>query len=998
MYEEYGSFYKQYYEKYGPKTAIFLMVGSFYELYDVLDKDTGETLYNIKEVTDFLGIQLTPKKDLPASYGSVDGKPPSKQGLFAGFPDYALHKHAARLTTAGWTVVVIDQVKDKAGKVIKRVPTRILSPSTHVEAMSASETPYLTALFFQLPAFGVATLDLTTGQTMTYSGTVQGHTDVWTADDLCQQLTLFQPKELHVFYMDSVQESHVRRLLTNQTIPIFMKPLKTLGSFTNHVANAEYLRRIYSIKSMLPPYEYLGLGTAFGVGTASAVPNPNPNTSLTALLLLLQIVEEHIPSALHSFQRNSPWIPNQNLLCGNHALQQLQMDAVVNLFSPCITSMGKRSLHHRLLRPLTQASMIDRRLTEVGTLMDADPDILKLMKTQFRFIGDLPRIHRKVLLATVTPQEFVILGQSYLAVETLLTKVSILEPPPYLLEQLNLYTTVFNEHIDLEKAIQASQDLTPYTDSRAITIERQIKTVLDSLEQHRLQISQTAGLSVDVLKLEEREKEPFGIRLSSSTLAVLKTLINKLPKGTTFQTLKSGGWMDTPALNTHNQQLIKLREQLVQTSRDIILSTCSSISDAGKSVWTDVEEWIAHLDCTFAIARTAKERGFTRPIVDMDKGDAYLNIEAIRHPLVENTGTRVPYVKHDVALGHDSRSWLVYGMNASGKSTLMKATGIAVLLAQAGSYVPAKAMTVRPFQAIYTRILNQDNLFAGLSSFAVEMSELRDILRAADQNTLILGDELCSGTESVSAMALVAAGIEWLSKKRSKFIFATHLHDLPTILKPETIGLKIWHLHVEYDPVTKTLVYDRTLMPGSGSTLYGLEVAKAMDLPTEFLESATALRHKLVGSVPQHLAKGSIWNAAVTRRTCEVCGSINTKDLEVHHIRPRADATDGILSDGTPMNHPSNLIVLCEACHDKEHGSESVVTELVQTSEGPKRTSTVTTASKQSKWSEEELATIHDILRQFKTASTKALSNRLSQNHSISISASTLASIKKGLH
>lgn len=528
MYEEYGSFYKQYYEKYGPKTAIFLMVNSFYELYDVLDKDTGETLYNIKEVTDFLGIQLTPKKDLPASYNTVDGKPvdskpvdgkpldgkpvdgkPStKQGLFAGFPDYALHKHAARLTTAGWTVAVIDQVKDKAGKVIKRVLSRILSPSTHVEAMSANETPYLTALFFQLPAFGIATLDLTTGQTMTYSGTVQGITDVWTADDLCQQLTLFQPKELHVFSMDSVQESHVRRLLTNQTIPIFMKSLKTLGSFTNHTANAEYLRRIYSIKSMLPPYEYLGLST--GVGTALAVPIavPNPNTSLTALLLLLQIVEEHIPSALHSFQRNCPWIPHQNLLCGNHALQQLQMEAVVNLFSPCLTSMGKRSLHHRLLRPLTQASMIDRRLTEVGTLMDADPDILKQLKTQLRFIGDLPRIHRKVLLATVTPQEFVVLGQSYKAVETLLTKVAILEPP-YLLEQLTLYTTVFNEHIDLEKAIQASQDLTPYTDSRAITIERQIKTVLESLEQHRLQISQTAGLSIDVLKLEEREKSPL---------------------------------------------------------------------------------------------------------------------------------------------------------------------------------------------------------------------------------------------------------------------------------------------------------------------------------------------------------------------------------------------------------------------------------------------------------------------------------------------------------
>jgi DNA mismatch repair protein MutS len=379
----------------------------------------------------------------------------------------------------------------------------------------------------------------------------------------------------------------------------------------------------------------------------------------------------------------------------------------------------------------------------------------------------------------------------------------------------------------------------------------------------------------------------------------------------------------------------------------------------------------------------------------MDKGDAYLDIKAIRHPLIENTGSRVPYVKHDIALGREDRSWLVYGMNASGKSTLMKATGIAVLLAQAGSYVPAIAMTIRPFQAIYTRILNQDNLFAGLSSFAVEMSELRDILRAANENTLVLGDELCSGTESVSAMALVAGGIEWLSKKRSKFIFATHLHDLPTLLKPESIGLKIWHLHVEYDPITKTLVYDRTLMPGSGSTLYGLEVARAMDLPPAFLELAIEFRHRLIGSTTQQDAKGSSWNSSVRRRSCELCGSTTIKDLEVHHIRPRADAIDGILADGTPMNHPSNLIVLCEACHDKEHHDSSTVTDLVQTSEGPKRKTLLTASHKQSKWSEEEMATIHDILRQFKTASTKALSNRLAQNHNISISPSTLASIKK---
>jgi DNA mismatch repair protein MutS len=345
-----------------------------------------------------------------------------------------------------------------------------------------------------------------------------------------------------------------------------------------------------------------------------------------------------------------------------------------------------------------------------------------------------------------------------------------------------------------------------------------------------------------------------------------------------------------------------------------------------------------------------------------------------------------------------TNSWLVYGMNASGKSTLMKSVGISVLLAQAGCFVPAKSMTIRPFRAVYTRILNQDNLFAGLSSFAVEMSELRDILRTADGNTLVLGDELCSGTESVSAMSLVAAGIEWLSTKKAKFIFATHLHDLPKLLKPEAIGLNIWHLHVEYDPITKMLVYDRTLMPGNGSTLYGLEVARAMDLPTEFLDIAAAHRRAITGTVTQEDAKGSSWNAVITRRSCELCGSAVTKELEVHHIRPRSGAKNSILEDGTPMNHPSNLVVLCEACHDKEHRTHtegSVITELIQTSEGPSRISSISMGhTKRSKWSEEELATIHQVLQKFKSASTKKLSNMLKQDYSISISAATLNGLR----
>jgi len=359
-------------------------------------------------------------------------------------------------------------------------------------------------------------------------------------------------------------------------------------------------------------------------------------------------------------------------------------------------------------------------------------------------------------------------------------------------------------------------------------------------------------------------------------------------------------------------------------------------------------------------------------------------------------------VKHNVRLGQGNKGWLVYGMNASGKSTLMKATGLCVLLAQAGCFVPAKEMTLKPFKAIYTRILNQDNLFAGLSSFAVEMSELRDILRNSNEHTLVLGDELCAGTESISAQALVASGIQWLSAKNAKFIFATHLHGLPNVINTSELGVEVWHLHVEYDPITKRLVYDRSLRPGNGSTLYGLEVARAMDLPFEFIEQALKNRHQIMGSVKQEEATSSAWNTDIVRKVCEVCHKAITSDLEVHHIKERASASNGILEDGSHMNDKRNLIVICEACHDKVHNRTIDIGPIKMTSDGPQReikeeSSVSSKSQKKSKWSDEEHQTIVDTLRKYSTLSLKSLRAHLSSKHEIEISEAVLGKMRKEL-
>ena len=1012
MFKEYIEFYKTYTQKYGPKTAIFLMVGSFYELYDVQNTETGETECNVKEIVDYLGIQLSSKK------GEIPEGLENSVGLFAGFPDYVMHKWAGRLTSAGWTVVIVDQIKDTRGKVKERKVSRILSPSTHIENTTSIDTPYVVTLYFQTleahaPIFGAAALDLTTGTTTTYSGVANGRADIWTADDLVQMLNVFQPKEL-IIYWRSIQQNYkpddifFRRIFGIQSIPIHIYPVELIGAFSKELVRSEYLQKIYSIKSLLPAKTYLGLRS---------------ESEELSLMFLLQFVEDHYPMMLKSFHRNEPWIPQARLICGNHALTQLQMtgssqkETVIGLFDKCLTSMGKRAMRDRLLSPYSEANEIRSRLNEVVEYMRFEEETNKILERQLRFMCDLPRFHRKVLCGLVSPPEIAALFQTYTAIQVIMSQVTnnTCLKEPFSLEEWNNYKRVFNANFTEEKAFAASSSITAFNIEKYPEIgkkEKEIQVTLEGFYTLRKEIAVAGGVQEDAIRLEEREKEPYGLKGSTITLAQLKKQSKNTSgaaEGIKISELKSGGWIDCTRLQQLNTQLLKLRESLENLVRTHLVDACLEISEAGQYLWPLMETWVSHIDCTQCIGRVSKEKGFCCPMIqyDDDSDGSSVDIKNIRHPLVESTSSRISYVKHDVQLGtniNTNKGWLVYGMNASGKSTLMKATGLCVLLAQAGCFVPAKEMTLKPFKAIYTRILNQDNLFAGLSSFAVEMSELRDILRNADKHTLVLGDELCAGTESISAQALVASGIQWLSARSAKFIFATHLHGLPNVIDTMVLGVEVWHLHVEYDPITKKLVYDRSLRPGNGSTLYGLEVARAMDLPFEFIEEALKNRRKIEGSTTQVEAHVSKWNTEIVRKECEVCHKSMTRDLEVHHIKERASAgSHGILEDGTHMNDKRNLVVICQKCHDDVHAGKMDIREVKLTSDGPERViikEEVKTAPihKKSKWSEEEHEIILSTLRKYSILSLKSIEAHLSSKHDIRISVSVLGKMRKELY
>ena len=244
-------------------------------------------------------------------------------------------------------------------------------------------------------------------------------------------------------------------------------------------------------------------------------------------------------------------------------------------------------------------------------------------------------------------------------------------------------------------------------------------------------------------------------------------------------------------------------------------------------------------------------------------------------------------------------------------------------MAQAGLYVPCKTFTYSPYHYIFTRILGNDNIFKGLSTFAVEMSELRTILKVADENSLVLGDELCSGTESDSALSIFTAGLEILHQKQCSFLFATHFHEINSYDEIKSLThLKMLHMAVRYDRERNLLVYDRKLQEGPGESMYGLEVCKSLNLPDEFLQRAHDIRMKYNAKDKNILSMGTThFNAQKIVGICELC-KVELAS-EVHHLQHQQNAkktNDYIEGEQTfHKNHVANLLNICEKCHKGMH-------------------------------------------------------------------------------
>jgi DNA mismatch repair protein MutS len=278
----------------------------------------------------------------------------------------------------------------------------------------------------------------------------------------------------------------------------------------------------------------------------------------------------------------------------------------------------------------------------------------------------------------------------------------------------------------------------------------------------------------------------------------------------------------------------------------------------------------------------------------------------------------------------------LYGVNACGKSSYLKATGLSVIMAQAGLYVPADTFIYKPFTRIMTRIAGGDSIEKGQSSFVVELLDLGSVISRADEDTLVLGDEMCRGTEIASAEALVHTTLATLVEKGTLFVTATHLHGIAQDIG-QLQGVDIFHMEVAFDEDGDP-IYDRKLRSGPGAEYYGLEIARAQGFPTEFMKRAMEYRNRKAGTKTVE-GKRSRYNSKKILVACEACQYRPVREsdlpLDTHHVNFQCHADKDGFHGTQSKDAAHNLICLCKQCHIDVHKGTKNLT-LLQTLKGRK--------------------------------------------------------------
>lgn len=663
-----------------------------------------------------------------------------------------------------------------------------------------------------------------------------------------------------------------------------------------------------------------------------------------------------------------------------------KFDSVFSVINEASTPLGKRFIRGALLNPFVDPDEIEeyyQMADEFLSSSDLFNNAIKILSQ----IPDIELLQRKLSLLCIKPKEFAQLFRAYHRVTELFALIHNSEAKTlrHLLFGSEEGTAFNNAMITAYTAFDLDALEKAEYNGRIETTDYFLRSGVDALADNYLQQIEESDQEMDLiinhlngllsgtrgksLIFERPKKDPRKTKVESSE-----------ERESHISHFASRGEEDTPPgtlgqpfIHTTSAKATQLKNKRVMVDQDLcgkltfqnykanrvivtsekISSICLNIEVARSSLmdrlttkyksivdqlaqeskfFSAITRFVSHLDHVATNVKISLKYKYYRPKIDRKAEKSFVRIRGARHPLVERL-ISTDYVVNDISLGEkgDHHGYLIFGHNSAGKTTLTRAIGINLILAQMGFFT-AGEMVYRPYTKIISRLTGNDDQLHGHSSYIVEMIEARTILRNTDPGTLVLGDELTRGTESLSGSALTIAMIETLIKKESSFIFSTHMHHLPQtsfIKQIDPEKLRICHLTTIYDEETQLLIFERKLREGQGKSTYGIEVAKSLNLPSGFISRAEEIRRELAEIPPMILGtKKSNYNPGLYVDSCLLCGK--KKELETHHMEEQRKADSLGFIDHQHKNREANLIVLCRDCHTKLHKEKKrVVTRTV---------------------------------------------------------------------
>ena len=977
--EDYLNYTSKWKKELGEKTIVLIQVGSFFEVYALQDNDGNITGSDIQQFASINDMVISPKSRM-----FVDGKVVLMAGF--GLPQLDKYANKL-MEYGYTIVVYRQDIQGKnTTRSLDQIisPGSCFSPNTEyisnttmcvwIERVKTGRFQRTSSL-----TIGVATLDIFTGKSTLFQTELPYNHNPTTYDDLERCVAIHRPLEcVIVSNMDANIVRDVVSFTNLDNSKLHIIDTTSDGVMSKHASNATkqtYQRELF--KRMYPDFPEETLALAIMQTHSMAV---------QSFVLLLDFMHTHNPRLTTRLSEPTFETGVNELVLANHSLTQLnilederhagKLRSVGTFLNNCVTAMGRRKFRYDLHHPITDKALLNESydVTSYAIQTNDWSDYRK----ELTGVHDIEKLIRKIAMKRVTPKDVALLcGDLHKVLK--ICRMTNSETSA----RVNKYTMVNGDpssHCDniiesLETTFQLDKCLhvndvsteklsnlnTEHLTFIRSGVSQKIDDLVNDCLNSRLQLDAIVTTLSDLISMidckckgkyvkthETAKSEPTIVATKRRT-TLLKSHINKQKKkemvvdyiaydGSQKSFDLDIGKLEFGTMGTNKKDeiiyndTIKTIAHKVQSSIDELVLEITAFwgnyvdrfAEMLDSIHV-VSSYITMIDVLQCKAYIAHKYNYCKPEITEGVDKSFCAFTGIRHPLIEHIQTSEIYVANDLTLGGDGShdGLLLYGTNAVGKTRFIKSVGISVIMAQAGLFVPCSSFRYSPYTYIFTRILGNDNLFKGLSTFAVEMSELRTIITLADENSLILGDELCSGTESDSALSIFTAGLETLHEKRSTFMFATHFHEVTHYDEVTSLErLRFAHMEVAYDHENDTLIYDRKLKEGSGTTMYGLEVCKSLNLPENFLTRAHSIRAKYNKSAQGLLSQsGSRYNRAKLAGQCEICRM--ERATEVHHLQHQVNANkkNGYITT-FHKNHLANLINICEACHDEIHRSD----------------------------------------------------------------------------